>query len=327
MRYRTLGKTGLTVSELGFGCGNVGGLMTRGQPDEQRSVVARALEGGITYFDTAASYGDGRSEENLGRTLRDLGAWERVVVGTKVNLSRDALADPRPAVRDSLTQSLRRLGRDSVDLLQLHSRIGNDPNERSLPPGEVAGAVAEAMRALVREGLVRHAGITGLGETEAVLEVVRSGAFDTVQAYFNALNPSAAYAGASGGAQDLGGLIAEAARAGMGVIAIRVLAAGAVSGSSERARLASPGGGGAMVRGGEFEADLRRAQSLADVARRHGLESTVELGLRFALAAEGVSTALVGFSDIEQVESALRWTARGPLAPGAVGEVVALARG
>jgi L-galactose dehydrogenase/L-glyceraldehyde 3-phosphate reductase len=327
LRYRTLGKTGLTVSELGFGCGNVGGLMTRGQPDEQRSVVARALEGGLTYFDTAASYGDGRSEENLGRTLRDLGAWERVVVGTKVNLSRDALADPRPAVRDSLTQSLRRLGRDSVDLLQLHSRIGHDPNEHSLPPGEVAGAVAEAMRALIREGLVRHAGITGLGETEAVLEVVRSGAFDTVQAYFNALNPSAAYPGASGGAQDLGGLIGEAERTGMGVIAIRVLAAGAVSGSSERARLASPGGGGAMVRGGEFEADLRRAQSLADVARRHGLESTVELALRFALAAEGVSTALVGFSDLEQVESALRWAARGPLAAGAVGEVVALARG
>ena len=70
MEYRTLGRTGLRVSALGFGCGSIGGLMVRGQEDEQRRTFERALEAGITYFDTAPSYGDGRSEETLGRAGR-----------------------------------------------------------------------------------------------------------------------------------------------------------------------------------------------------------------------------------------------------------------
>ena len=126
MRYRPLGRTGIQVSELGFGCGNVGGLMTLGEPEEQRLAVARALEAGITYFDTAPSYGDGRSEVSLGRALAALGAWDRVHVGTKVGLTAADLADPGAALRASIQASLSRLGRDSIDLLQLHSRIGSD---------------------------------------------------------------------------------------------------------------------------------------------------------------------------------------------------------
>jgi L-galactose dehydrogenase/L-glyceraldehyde 3-phosphate reductase len=183
------------------------------------------------------------------------------------------------------------------------------------------------MRAAVSEGLTRHIGITGLGDTDGVLSVVRSGAFDTVQAYFNAINPSAGYAGASGGAQDLDGLIDEAAAKGMGVINIRVLAAGAVSGTSDRARLASPGGGGAMVRGGEFDADITRAQALAVIAREAGLENSLELGVRFALAKPGISTVLIGFSDMSQLEDALRWVELGPLHADLVNRVVENARG
>jgi L-galactose dehydrogenase/L-glyceraldehyde 3-phosphate reductase len=325
MKYRPLGGTGLTVSELGFGCGSVGGLMVRGRPSEQREVVQRALEAGVTYFDTAASYGNGESERNLGRTLTELGAWDRVVVGTKLNLSQTDLGDDAgAAVRRSLTASLERLGRPRVDLLQLHSRIGG--GDRGLPAQDVIDRVAGAMRAMVGEGLIAHAGITGLGETAAVLEVVRSRAFDTVQAYFNALNPSAGFAGAAGGAQDLGGLIDEAAAAGMGVINIRALAAGAISGSNGRAANASPAGGGAMTPGGEFDADLKRAKALAVIARSLGHESTVELGFRFALAKPGISTVLVGFSDGAQLEDALRWVDRGPLAEDAVGAIVREAR-
>ena len=78
MEQRPLGSTGLTVSALGFGCGAVGGLMVRGDAAEQRQAVSRALDAGITYFDTAASYGDGLSEEHLGQVMRDLGAWSRL---------------------------------------------------------------------------------------------------------------------------------------------------------------------------------------------------------------------------------------------------------
>ena len=70
MEYRMLGRTGLRVSALGFGCGNVGGLMIRGTPAERERALARALEHGVNYFDTAPSYGDGQSETNLGAALR-----------------------------------------------------------------------------------------------------------------------------------------------------------------------------------------------------------------------------------------------------------------
>src|SRR5439155_25220324 len=84
MERRTLGRTGLKVSVLGFGCGAVGGLMVRGNPADQERAVARALELGINYFDTAAMYGNGESERNLGRVLKSL--KPELLVGTKVRV-------------------------------------------------------------------------------------------------------------------------------------------------------------------------------------------------------------------------------------------------
>src|ERR1700730_1921210 len=121
MEYRDLGRTVLRVSALGFGCGSIGGLMVRGEAGDQRRAVGRALDAGITYFDTAAQDGDGLSEQNLGRTLDELGAWDRVVVGTKAGLRVADRPDLAGALKRSLQASLRRLGRDSVDLLLLHS--------------------------------------------------------------------------------------------------------------------------------------------------------------------------------------------------------------
>ncbi|HEV2439278.1 MAG TPA: aldo/keto reductase, partial [bacterium] len=176
MEHRALGTTGLSVSALGFGCGAVGGLMVRGDHTEQTAAVAQAMDAGVTYFDTAPSYGDGRSEENLGRVLRDLAAWRDVVVGTKVRLHPPDLDDPAAAIRRSCEASLRRLGHDSVDLLQLHNPIAENREAAASVSGSspalaadvVLGPVADGMRQLVSRGLVRHIGITGLGQTAAV---------------------------------------------------------------------------------------------------------------------------------------------------------------
>src|SRR6266542_6796563 len=116
MESRSLGKTGLTVSTLGFGCGNVGGLIIRGTPAERERGVARAMELGIDYFDTAPSYGDGESERNLGRVLRAL--RPDVLVGTKFRIEPGEVGRVAEAVAASLEASLRRLGMERVDLLQ-----------------------------------------------------------------------------------------------------------------------------------------------------------------------------------------------------------------
>lgn len=333
MRHRNLGKTGLQVSALGFGTGAIGGLFVRGDATEQRRAVARALEAGITYFDTAPSYGNGRSEENLGRVLRDLDAWDRVVVGTKVRLEVGDLPNPHAAILRSLERSLRRLGRGAVDLLHLHNPISGEDGAGALETASgnaldldtVLGSVAEGMRQVVRRGLARHIGITGLGNAVALHAVVAAAGFETIQAYFNVLNPSAGFAGASGGAQDFAGLIDKAAEAGMGVIAIRVMAAGAIS--ARPARHANAGDPGApLVSGAAYGRDLERARAFELLATELGTAGPLELALRFALAKPGVSTVLVGYSDLPQLEDAIRWTERGPLSGDVVRRLVDTAR-
>lgn len=333
MEQRALGKTGLSVSALGFGCGAVGGLLVRGVHTEQTAAIAQAMDAGITYFDTAPSYGDGRSEENLGRVLRDLGAWRDVVVGTKVRLHPSDLDDPAAAIRRSCEASLLRLGHDSVDLLQLHNPIAESREAAALVSGSsqalaadiVHGPVADGMRELVSRGLVRHIGITGLGQTAAVHATVASGAFATTQAYFNALNPSGGYPGAGGGEQDFAGLIGMAAASGMGVIAIRVMAAGALS--AQETRHANAGDPGPqLATGAEFERDVERAAAIRRLAVDMGYDGPMELALRFALATPGISTVLVGYSDRPQLEDALKWTERGPVPKDVTARVVELAR-
>src|SRR5262249_3531983 len=144
---------------------------------------------------------------------------------------------PAAAARLSLEASLTRLGRDHVDLIQLHNSLGGSSG---LARDEMAGMVAHAMQSLVAAGFARHCGITGLGEPDDVTAAVTGGRFETVQCYFNALNPSAGFAGAGWGSTDFGGVIDTAAGRGVGVINIRVMAAGAVSGTSDRAANASP---------------------------------------------------------------------------------------
>lgn len=313
MEQRQLGRTGLQVSALGFGCGAVGGLMVLGDPAEQKRAVTRALEAGINYFDTAALYGDGRSEQNLGRVLNELGAWDRVVVGTKVRLP--ATDQPRKAVRESLEASLRRLGHDSVDVFHYHNPVTRADRDR------VLGDIARGFEDVVQAGLARHAGFTGLGDTPVVVEVVRSEPYATVQTYFNMLNPSAGYAGHAGGQQDFGGMIDTAASAGCGVIVIRVLSAGAASGQESRAANAGDPGSG-IVSGSGYESDVARARGLEALATESGLESTIELALRFGLSKPGVSTVLVGYSNFDHLEQAIRFAERGALPADVVQRVV-----
>jgi aryl-alcohol dehydrogenase-like predicted oxidoreductase len=319
VQQRELGKTGLTVSALGFGCGAVGGLMVKGEPAEQRQAVARALEAGITYFDTAASYGDGASETNLGRVLKELDAWPRVVVGTKVRL--DGNGSPRDEIRAALEASLGRLDHDSVDVFHLHNPI---VHPRGLGLDAVLGEVARGFEDVIAAGLTRHVGFTALGETAALIEVARTTPYETLQVFFNVLNPSAGFPGRSGGQQDFGGLIETAASAGRGVIVIRVLSAGAVAATPDRAEHA--GDPGTPLAGGpSYMENVDRARQLQPLASEAGLESTLELGLRFGLSKPGVSTVLVGFSNQQQLEDAIRWADRGPLSQDVVDRVVQLA--
>src|SRR4029077_18216124 len=184
MEQRKFGRSGLSVSLLTFGCGAVGGLMTRGAPADQERAVARALEAGVNHFDTAPLYGDGASETNLGRVLAAL--KPNVIVSTKVRLPAERNMG---AIAASLETSLKRLWRDHVDLFQLHNAIGT-PAGQTLSAEEVLGDVVPAFNRMREQGKTRFIGFTAIGETAALHRLIASDAFDCAQVPFNALNPS-----------------------------------------------------------------------------------------------------------------------------------------
>ncbi|WP_247189601.1 1-deoxyxylulose-5-phosphate synthase YajO [Escherichia coli] len=159
MQYNPLGKTDLRVSRLCLGC------MTFGEPDRgnhawtlpeesSRPIIKRALEGGINFFDTANSYSDGSSEEIVGRALRDFARREDVVVATKVFHRVGDLPEglSRAQILRSIDDSLRRLGMDYVDILQIHRWDYNTPIEETL----------EALNDVVKAGKARYIGASSM---------------------------------------------------------------------------------------------------------------------------------------------------------------------
>jgi aryl-alcohol dehydrogenase-like predicted oxidoreductase len=322
MEYRTLGRTGLRVSALGFGCGNVGGLMVRGTPAERERAVARAIELGINYFDTAPLYGDGLSEQHLGQAIRALRA--EVHVGTKVRLAPAALAEIPDAIARSLDASLGRLGLERVDLLQLHNLVTVERRGGSVSGRDVLDTIVPALSKLVAQGKTRFFGITALGDTAALHEVLGRGVLDTAQVCFNLLNPSAGHAVPAGfPAQDFGRLLPLARERAAGAIVIRVMAAGALSGADTRHPVAVPTVD-PIASGPDYATDVRRARMLAPLVDDGHAGSLVEAALRFPLATPAVSTVLLGYSSLEHLEHAAASIAKGPLPAAAMARLSTL---
>jgi aryl-alcohol dehydrogenase-like predicted oxidoreductase len=313
---RKLGRTGLDVSLLGFGCGAVGGLMVKGAAADQERAVARAVELGINYFDTAQMYGNGESERNLGRVLKAL--KPDVYVGTKVRLPPTERGQIGQAIAASLDASLQRLQRDSIDLFQFHNAIVGRSQGADFGADTVLEEVAAAFERLRDQGKFRFFGITAVGDTEALHRVVDARRFNSAQVSYNLLNPSpGAKLPAGYPAQDFGNLLPHAQTAGMGVINIRVLAGGALSGTTERHPLGSPPPA-PIGSGSDYRRDVERARRFEPLIREGHADSLIEASLRYVIAHPAVSTVLVGYSTMDHLEYAARAIEKGPLSPAAL---------
>jgi aryl-alcohol dehydrogenase-like predicted oxidoreductase len=311
MERRRLGRTGLEISVLGFGAGAVGGLMTKGTAADQERAVARAVEFGINYVDTAPLYGNGESERNLGRVLKTL--KPDVVIGTKVRLKAADRGRIAEFVAQSMDESLTRLGRDHVDLFQLHNPLAAQDDDDRLAVDIALGEVVPAMERLREAGKTRFIGFSGVGETPALVKAIDSGAFDTMQVVYNVLNPSAGRSmprGAPG--QDYGQLLERTRAADMGTIVIRALAGGALAGTTDRHPLAmqvvEPIGSASS-----FAGDVARAKALEPLVKQGVTGSLTELAQRFVIAHPAVTTMLIGYSTLEQLEQAAAAVNKGPL--------------
>src|SRR5689334_6058909 len=230
MKQRTFGRSGIQVSEIVFGAGAVGGVLIHKDDATKREAIRRALDGGINWVDTAAQYGNGKSEEALAWLLPEAGATP--YLSTKFGLDVENLKDIPAQIEERLRASLARLKRSSVDVLQLHNRIGSKPGGRVMTVEQILGknGVADGLDRLRDKGLIRYMGITAIGETPSVCEVIRSKRFDSAQVYYNLLNPSAgrsmpkAWTG-----HHFSGVIAACKANGVAVLAIRIFAAGFIA--------------------------------------------------------------------------------------------------
>lgn len=271
MLYRPLGRTGLTVSEIGFGAASWWG---KPQFSERQAVglVHAALDGGVTFFDTGASYSGGHAEPRLGRALKGRDA-SRLVIATKAGTfgrGRGIGRDFSPAaVVASAERSLKVLGLDALPLLQLHG-----PSI-----GELTDELRAALAGLKARGLVRAVGANSF-DPVVIDHVVGLLDFDVVMVDYNVLRP---------GREPL---IARAAAAGKGVLAGMPLAMGHTGG--QVARLRAPRDLWYAARGLlRHRRDVEQGAAFGFLARTPGMTGA-QAALAYVLANPAVACAVVG---------------------------------
>ena len=300
MQYRTLGRTDITVSEIGFGAWGIGGR-TAGQTSygatsdaDSRNALARAFDLGITFYDTAPPYGDGHSEELIGSAFR--GRRSGIVLATKVGVERfgqDADLSPR-ALRDSLEGSLRRLSTDYVDLLQIHSleiaALRREP------------AILETLNALLAEGKTRALAMSAKSPADAVAAVTEFG-FRVVQINLNMMDLRA----------QQNGFVALAEERGVGVIARTPLCFGFLSGAISTDTQFPDGD----HRNGWSRAQIARwiegAARLHEAVGQSQGQTRSQVALRFCLSYPAVAVVIPGILTAAEAEENAAASVAGPL--------------
>lgn len=290
MNRRPLGRTGLSVSEIGFGCWAIGGNAfgnSYGSTDDSESqrAIRRAFELGCNFFDTADVYGHGHSEELVGAALRDV--RDQVIIATKVGgnfYDRDVRMDFTPGyLRFAVERSLERLRTDRIDLLQLHN-----------PPITLISTkeTYQPLEAMKREGLIRCYGVS-VHPPEEGIAAVNVGLPDTVQIVYNLARREA---------EDT--FLRTAQAANVGVIAREPLANGFLAGRYNadstwergdiRSRMPHP-----------YVTQLAAlGQRVRELAERSGMTAS-QLALKFVLDRGEIASAIVGMKTVRQVEENL----------------------
>ena len=306
MEYTVLGRTGLRVSRVGCGGGGIGQVWGPTTEAEAMRTIHRALELGVTFFDVAPSYGHGKAEEVLGRALH--GRQEPVVMATKVRLAAAEMHDVAGAVRTSVEASLRRLRREMVDVLHVHNRFtpqrGDLPH--SLSAADALGPVLDAYRQMQHTGKTRFIGISAMEpDVPTVRQIMTSGHFDTVLAYYNLLNWTAQEPAPPGVALwDNGQIIPLAASLGMGVIGIRSHAAGALSQQVDRP----------VPPGTLLAQDVDRAQTLGFLLEGP-LRTLSQAAMVFCLMNRDIATTVPGVKNVAEMEELAGCVALPPIPP------------
>jgi aryl-alcohol dehydrogenase-like predicted oxidoreductase len=274
-----LGESGLRVSRVGLGCNNFGGRIDF---DATRMVVEAALDAGVTFFDTAATYGNGDSERFLGEILE--GRRDEVVVATKFGWGQETGDGSAETARGSLERSLDRLRTDFVDLYYLHKP---DPHT---PIAETLGALDE----LVREGKVRAVGCSNfaaaqLSEADRVARENDRVRFTVLQNHYSVIRR-----------EDDDEVLPLCLELNVSYIPYFPLASGLLTGKYRRGE---PAPEGTRLAGREIEDErFDRVEACAVFAQEHG-HSLHELAICALASTPGIGSIIAGATKPEQVRA------------------------
>ena len=306
MERRRFGRAGLEVPAITFGGGWVGGVLIHGAADEAFAALDLAAEAGIDWIDTAASYGDGVSETVIGAWLADRRPDPAPRISTKFRID-PGVGGWRAQMMRSVDASLRRLGRDRVELVILHNFL---ESEGGAFGADEALETADVMQTLREQGLCDHVGMTALGDPAALARVVGSGRFDVAQVYYNAINPTAWTRLENWNSTNFDGLLHACMGQDMGVMGIRILAAGHLA-STERHGREVP-----VTANAGDAAEERRAAAVRPALDGHG--TPAQAALRFGLACPALSTVVVGLAELDHLRQAIAAAEAGPLPDAAL---------
>ncbi|MEM9060753.1 MAG: aldo/keto reductase [Pseudomonadota bacterium] len=302
MERRRFGRTGLQIPRITFGGGWVGGVLIHQDRATAHGVLDMAMDAGVDWIDTAALYGNGVSETVIGEWLAERPDVALSGISTKFRLDL-AQPDWPGQMRRSVEESLRRLGRDSVDLIYLHNQIGQAHGL------EIDGTfqIADAMEKLREQGLCNHLGFTALGDPAALKDVVRARRFDAAQVYYNALNPTADKP-VSGpwNTHDFNALLHDCAAQDMGTMGIRIFAGGHLASSVRHGREIP-----ITDNTGDTAEEARFAAFSQALGEEHG--TPAQIALRFGLACDLLSTIVVGLGEPDHLRQAIEAERMGPL--------------
>ena len=313
MKYRPLGRTGLMVSEIGFGGWGIGGLTpgatSYGDVSDAVSLDAlrRAAELGVTFYDTSNLYGAGHSEELLGEVLGH--CRDRVVIATKIGRSDyDTEAYAPEQIRASLESSLRRLRADCVDVVQVHSPSSIEV----LKQHDVMGT----LRRLKSEGKIRSTGISVKAPAEGIAAITELGA-EVVQVNFNMVDQRATESG----------FLAAAEQHGVGVIARTPLCFGMLSGTISPQATFDARDHRSLWSRQQIARWIEASNMFAMTVAETHAQSQAQVALRFCLSYPAVSTTIPGMLKAAEVEENVAASDIGPLSESELSAIVAVYRG
>jgi aryl-alcohol dehydrogenase-like predicted oxidoreductase len=312
MRYRSLGGTGMMVSEIGFGAWGIGGRTagdtSYGDTDDSQSLEAlrKAFDCGVTFFDTSSAYGSGHSEVLIGKALGN--ARHRAVIATKAGYE-DWTRPPNfsaAAIMLSTERSLQRLQTDYLDVLQLHN-----------PPSEVLASdeTRKVISQLLAEGKIRTWGVSAKNPAGA-LEALRIADAPIVQANFNMMDVRAATSG----------LLEEVARRGASFIARTPLCFGFLSGAIDRSTVFPAGDHRGAWPRPQIDNWIDGARDLLSALSAAPGQEGVLSALRFCLSFAAVSTVIPGVLRASEAEINARASELGPLPAVAIEAVLTINR-